>query len=94
MSTMAELDAAIRGASTVSETAAHWLDRQRRAITENAPVTLTLGFADVDRLATILCAIESGCEVEPSDDITRLFEAMCAATDSALGSGANARSVF
>jgi hypothetical protein len=77
----------------VRESAAEWLDRQRKAIDANGPVTLTLGFADADRLATILCRIESGLNFETYDDeeeaekdrdaVCRLFTVVCHATDAA-----------
>ncbi len=92
MSAMAELDAAIRGTSFVRESAAEWVARQRRAINADIPVTITLGFRDADRLATILCRIESGIRVDlddddEEDDVTdlagRLFGTVCAANDAA-----------
>lgn len=79
----------------VRESAAEWLDRQRKAIDANVPVTLTLGFADADRLATILYRIENDPAVMaifPDDEeevaglgevAGRLFEVVCHATDAA-----------
>ena len=108
MSAMAELDAVIAGGSSLAGQVAAWNIRNREAIDDNRPVTITLGYADADRLATLLCRIENVPEVAAldSDDAeevadlgalaTRLFEAVCTATDAALNtaSGANARSVF
>lgn len=88
MSAMAELDAAISHGTIASLI--------REAIDDNRPVTITLGYADADRLATLLCRIENVPEMVAldSDDAeevadlgalaTRLFEAVCAATDAAL----------
>lgn len=89
---------------------ADWNCLNREAIEANKPVTITLGYADADALATILCRIENVPEAYAIDEddteevagirsrATRIFEAVCAATDVALrtpsASGANARSVF
>ena len=110
MSAMAELDAIIRGGSSLAGQIAEWNCRNREAIADNRPVTITLGYADADALATILCRIENAPELFAMDEddaeevadlgdlATRLFETVCKATDVALNtpaaSGANARSVF
>lgn len=94
----------------VRETVADWLTRQHQAIADNIPVTIRLGYADADRLATLLCRIESDpgmVAVDCDDDeeladlgdlAARLFETVCAATDTAMNtpaaSGGNTRSVF
>lgn len=96
MSAMSELDAIIRGGTSLAGQVAEWNIRNREAIADNRPVTITLGYADADRLATLLCTIESDpglVTVDPDDDdeaadvgalATRLFEAVCAATDAAI----------
>ena len=96
MNAMAELDAIIRGGSSLAGQIADWNCLNREAIEANKPVTITLGYADADALATILCRIENVPErfVMDEDDVeevvdlgalaTRLFETVCEATDAAL----------
>ena len=107
---MSVLDSIVAGGTSLAGQVAAWNIRNREAIDDNRPVTITLGYADADRLATLLCRIENVPEMVAldSDDAeevadlgalaTRLFEVVCAATDAALNtptaSGANARSVF
>ena len=107
---MSILDSILAGGPSLAGQVAAWNIRNREAIDDNRPVTIVLGYADADRLATLLSRIENVPEVAAldSDDAeevadlgalaTRLFEAVCAATDVALNthttSGANARSVF
>lgn len=105
---MSVLDSIVAGGTSLAGRIATWNLRNREAIDDNRPVTITLGYADADRLATLLCRIENVPEVAAldSDDAeevadlgalaTRLLEAVCTATDVALNtaSGANARSVF